>query len=164
MRAFLLATAAAIGLAGCTTVPAPAASAPPAESTPVADEDARIADLVARMSPERKVAQLIQPQIGSFTADDMRRYRFGSYLNGGNRGPYGDEFAPASQWLRHADEMYLASVEPLTGGEPVIPTMWGTATPMSCGRPSFRTTSAWARHAIPISSAGSAKRPPSRSR
>ena len=39
------------------------------------------------MSIERKVAQLIQPQIGSFTADDMRRYRFGSYLNGGNRGP-----------------------------------------------------------------------------
>ena len=126
MRAFLLATAAAIGLAGCTTVPAPAASAPPAPTAPIADEDARIADLVARMSLERKVAQLIQPQIGSFTADDMRRYRFGSYLNGGNRGPYGDEFAPASQWLRHADEMYLASVEPLAGGEPVIPTMWGT--------------------------------------
>ena len=126
MRAFLLATAAAIGLAGCTTGPAPAASAPPAPTAPVAEEDARIADLVARMSLERKVAQLIQPQIGSFTADDMRRYRFGSYLNGGNRGPYGDEFAPASQWLRHADEMYLASVEPLAGGEPVIPTMWGT--------------------------------------
>ena len=126
MRAFLLATAAAIGLAGCTTGPAPAASAPPAPTAPVAEEAARIADLVARMSLERKVAQLIQPQIGSFTADDMRRYRFGSYLNGGNRGPYGDEFAPASQWLRHADEMYLASVEPLAGGEPVIPTMWGT--------------------------------------
>ncbi|HBK15399.1 MAG TPA: hypothetical protein DDZ54_07235, partial [Erythrobacter sp.] len=77
MRAFLLATAAAIGLAGCTTVPAPAASVPPAPTAPVADEDARIADLVARMSLERKVAQLIQPQIGSFTADDMRRYRFG---------------------------------------------------------------------------------------
>ncbi|MCL4672131.1 MAG: hypothetical protein KJZ64_04190, partial [Sphingomonadaceae bacterium] len=62
------------------------------------------------MSLERKVAQLIQPQINSFTAEDMERYRFGSYLNGGNGGPYGDEFAPASEWLRLADEMFLASV------------------------------------------------------
>ncbi|GGD65656.1 glycoside hydrolase family 3 protein [Aurantiacibacter arachoides] len=91
-----------------------------------AGEDAYVAALVARMSTERKVAQLIQPQINSFTAEDMARYRFGSYLNGGNGGPYGDEFAPASEWLRLADEMYDASVRPLPNGEPVIPTMWGT--------------------------------------
>ncbi|MFN6933746.1 MAG: glycoside hydrolase family 3 protein, partial [Tsuneonella sp.] len=78
------------------------------------------------MSLERKVAQLIQPQINSFTAADMERYRFGSYLNGGNGGPYGDEFAPAGQWLKLADEMWSASIAPLPGGEPVIPTMWGT--------------------------------------
>ncbi|MEX0343219.1 MAG: glycoside hydrolase family 3 protein, partial [Erythrobacter sp.] len=126
MRAILLATAAAIGLAGCSsTVPAQGGLASTA-AAPMTDEDARVADLVARMSLERKVAQLIQPQIGSFTAEDMTRYRFGSYLNGGNRGPYGDEFAPASEWLRHADEMYLASVQPMAGDEPVIPTMWGT--------------------------------------
>jgi beta-glucosidase len=78
------------------------------------------------MSLERKVAQLIQPQINSFTPADMERYRFGSYLNGGNGGPYGDEYAPASQWLKLADEMWTASTKPLAGGEPVIPTMWGT--------------------------------------
>ncbi|MCT2557383.1 exo 1,3/1,4-beta-D-glucan glucohydrolase [Tsuneonella sp. YG55] len=89
-------------------------------------EDAQIADLLARMSLERKVAQLIQPQINSFTTDDMERYRFGSYLNGGNGGPGGDEFAPAAQWLALADAMYLASSKPLPGGEPAIPTMWGT--------------------------------------
>ncbi|WP_421992595.1 glycoside hydrolase family 3 N-terminal domain-containing protein [Qipengyuania sp.] len=126
MRAILLATAAAMGLAGCTTVSSEARNTPRTASAPVSDEDARVADLVARMSLERKVAQLIQPQIGSFTAEDMERYRFGSYLNGGNRGPYGDEFAPASEWLRHADEMYVASVQPMEGDEPVIPTMWGT--------------------------------------
>ncbi|MDE1467603.1 glycoside hydrolase family 3 protein [Aurantiacibacter sp. D1-12] len=90
------------------------------------DEDAFIADLVSRMSLERKIGQLIQPQINSFTPEDMERYRFGSYLNGGNGGPYGDEFAPASEWLRYADEMYEASIEPLDDGEPIIPTMWGT--------------------------------------
>ncbi|WP_284124992.1 glycoside hydrolase family 3 protein [Parerythrobacter aestuarii] len=78
------------------------------------------------MSIERKVGQLIQPQINSFTAEDMERYRFGSYLNGGNGGPYGDEFAPASEWLRLADEMWVASTRPLPGDEPIIPTMWGT--------------------------------------
>jgi beta-glucosidase len=123
----LLATVASVGLAGCNAGYSSVESAPPpAAEAPASSEDARVADLVARMSLERKVAQLIQPQIGSFTAEDMRRYRFGSYLNGGNRGPYGDEFAPASEWLRHADEMYLASVEPMDGDEPVIPTMWGT--------------------------------------
>ncbi|MCL6250785.1 exo 1,3/1,4-beta-D-glucan glucohydrolase [Altererythrobacter sp. KTW20L] len=89
-------------------------------------EDAVVADLLSRMSLERKVAQIIQPQINSFTAADMERYRFGSYLNGGNGGPYGDEFAPADRWLALADEMYEASVRPLPGGEPAIPVIWGT--------------------------------------
>ncbi len=95
-------------------------------SVPYEDEDAFLADLVARMSLEHKVGQLIQPQINSFTPEDMERYRFGSYLNGGNGGPYGDEFAPASEWLRYADEMYEASIAPLPDGEPIIPTIWGT--------------------------------------
>lgn len=126
MKSFWMATAAALALAGCATAPMQRPEGHAALPAPVAEEDARIADLLARMSIERKVAQLIQPQIGSFTPEDMRRYRFGSYLNGGNGGPYGDEFAPASEWLRYADEMYLASVAPMPGGEPVIPTMWGT--------------------------------------
>lgn len=88
--------------------------------------DAFIEDLVSRMSVERKVAQLIQPQINSFTVEDMRRYRFGSYLNGGNGGPGGDEYASAGAWLALADEMWDASTQPLPGDEPVIPTMWGT--------------------------------------
>ena len=123
MKAIWFAGAAAIGLAGCATVPVDITRETAAATM---SEDARVADLLARMSLERKVAQLIQPQINSFTPADMERYRFGSYLNGGNGGPYGDEFAEASEWLRYADEMYLASVAPMDGGEPVIPTMWGT--------------------------------------
>ncbi|MCR2832795.1 glycoside hydrolase family 3 protein [Parerythrobacter lacustris] len=121
------ALAACLALAACATpsVDAPASVSPVADAAPLPEDD-RVADLLRRMSLERKVAQLIQPQINSFTAEDMERYRFGSYLNGGNGGPYGDEFAPAAEWLRLADEMYDASVKPLPGGEPVIPTMWGT--------------------------------------
>ena len=124
MKAFWLASGAALALAGCSTIPAETGSA--SMDVAASNEDARVADLLSRMSVERKVAQLIQPQINSFTAEDMRRYRFGSYLNGGNGGPYGDEYAEASEWLKLADEMYLASVAPMANGEPVIPTMWGT--------------------------------------
>nr|WP_305956734.1 glycoside hydrolase family 3 protein [Aurantiacibacter sp. 219JJ12-13]MDP5260029.1 glycoside hydrolase family 3 N-terminal domain-containing protein [Aurantiacibacter sp. 219JJ12-13] len=114
-----------MGLAGCATVPMETEAAS-AVATVAGSEDAVVASVLSRMSTERKVAQLIQPQINSFTPADMERYRFGSYLNGGNGGPYGDEFAPASEWLRYADEMFEASVQPLPGDEPVIPTMWGT--------------------------------------
>ena len=100
----------------------PSASAAAAPST----NDARIVNLLSRMSLERKVAQLIQPQINSVTSAEMRQYRYGSYLNGGNGGPYGDEYAPAKEWLRLADEMWDASTAPLPGGEPAIPTIWGT--------------------------------------
>lgn len=113
-----------LGLAGCATVPIEEVSQ--ATATHELSEAEQVADLLSRMSLEHKVAQLIQPHINSFTVEEMARYRFGSYLNGGNGGPYGDELAPASQWLKLADEMYEASAQPLPGDEPVIPTMWGT--------------------------------------
>ena len=126
MKAYFWASAACVALAGCTSQQTGIVSTPASVAAPATDEAARVAAIVSRMSVERKVAQLIQPQINSFTPADMARYRFGSYLNGGNGGPYGDEYAPASEWLRYADEMYLASVQPMDGDEPVIPTMWGT--------------------------------------
>jgi beta-glucosidase len=124
-RHWLVAASASLALAPAL---AACAGSPPVETAASRpqSEDERIANILSRMSLERKVAQLIQPQINSFTAADMARYRFGSYLNGGNGGPYGDEYAEAGEWLRLADEMYDASVRPLPGGEPVIPTMWGT--------------------------------------
>ncbi len=128
LRAGVAALAMGLALAGCATMPEDRAvqTAPGTVMPDAVGEDAVVADLVSRMSLERKIAQLIQPQINSFTPEDMQRYRFGSYLNGGNGGPYGDEYAPASEWLRYADEMYDASVLPLANGEPAIPTMWGT--------------------------------------
>lgn len=130
MRRICLAIVGLMTLVGCSqshsgkigTAPSPVGSnAPPSTAS-----DQQITDILAKMSLENKVAQLIQPQINSFTAEDMRRYRFGSYLNGGNGGPYGNEFAPASDWLKLADEMWGASTAPLADGEPAIPTMWGT--------------------------------------
>ncbi len=117
-----------MAVAGCATIPSEAELSSGGESVSqdLSQEDQRISALIARMSLERKVGQLLQPQINSFTPEDMERYRFGSYLNGGNGGPGGDEFAPALEWLRLADTMWDASTKPLPGGEPAIPTMWGT--------------------------------------
>lgn len=126
MRIGMLTVASVMLVAGCAQGPAVSTAPVALAQAAPQSEDARIADLLARMSLERKVAQLIQPQINSFTAADMERYRFGSYLNGGNGGPYGDEFAPASQWLKLADEMWDASTRPLPNGEPAIPAIWGT--------------------------------------
>ena len=121
-------------LSGCMGAPVETAASKEVQRAPdqtaLAETEATapdpLADVLARMSLERKVAQLIQPQINSTTPEEMRKYRWGSYLNGGNGGPFGDEFAPASEWLRLADAMWDASTAPLPDGEPAIPTIWGT--------------------------------------
>jgi beta-glucosidase len=84
-----------------------------------------VAGLIARMTLEEKVGQVIQPDIGSVTPDDMRRYHFGSVLNGGNSAPGKNEFAPASEWLALADAFWEASVDRGNGGVG-IPSIWGT--------------------------------------
>lgn len=87
--------------------------------------EARIADLIRRMSVEEKVGQVVQADIASITPDDVRRYHLGSVLNGGNSAPGNDEFAPAPKWLALADAFYDASVDK-RGGRVAVPVMWGT--------------------------------------
>lgn len=96
---------------------------PPSERVAV---DEQIRSLVARMSVARKVAQLVMPDISTITPEDMRQYRFGTILNGGNSGPGGNDLAPAKEWLALADAMWAASTAPLADGEPAIPMIWGT--------------------------------------
>lgn len=88
--------------------------------------DAQAKSLVARMSVERKVAQLVMPDISTITPEDVRQYRFGTILNGGNSGPGGNDLAPAKDWLALADAMWAASTAPLPNSEPAIPLLWGT--------------------------------------
>ena len=111
---------------GITTTHAqtPAASAMTAATAD--PTDVRADAILARMSLERKVAQLIQPDISSITPDDVRKYRFGSILNGGNSGPGGNDKAPAPAWLALADSFWAASTAPQDDGQPAIPTLWAT--------------------------------------
>ena len=86
--------------------------------------EARIATLLAGMTLEQKVGQLIQADIDSITPDELRHFPLGSILNGGNSGPGNDDLAPASEWLAAADRFYDASMDAARGPHP-IPTLWG---------------------------------------
>ena len=66
--------------------------------------EARVEQILSRMSIEDKVGQLIQVDIASITPKDLETYKLGSILNGGNSAPNNDEFAPAPEWLRLFDE------------------------------------------------------------
>jgi beta-glucosidase len=87
--------------------------------------EARVEALLARMTIEAKVGQIIQADINRVTPDDVKQYRLGSVLNGANSGPDENDKAPAAEWLKLADRFYAASMD-VPRGEPAIPVMWGT--------------------------------------
>jgi len=85
----------------------------PASRSPAAMTDARtealVSALLARMTVEEKVGQVIQADIGSITPADLAQYPLGSILAGGNSAPGGDERAPAMAWVRLAQEFRAAA-------------------------------------------------------
>ena len=85
----------------------------------------KIVALLATMTLEQKVAQMIQPEIRDISVADMRRYGFGSYLNGGGSFPENNKYATPADWIKLAEDMYQASVDDSLDGS-TIPTIWGT--------------------------------------
>ena len=59
-------------------------------------------ELLARMTVEEKVGQMIQADIGSITPEDLRSYPLGSILAGGNSSPGGNERSTAQAWVELA--------------------------------------------------------------
>jgi beta-glucosidase len=98
------------------------------EVTPPLPRDAeleqRIAALIAKMSVEEKVGQIVQADISTVTPDDVRRYRLGSILAGGNSDPNGDFRSPPEAWLALADAFHAASMD-TSGGHNAIPVLFG---------------------------------------
>ncbi|MBS7456861.1 glycoside hydrolase family 3 protein [Coralloluteibacterium stylophorae] len=133
LRGALVLSLAGIGIAatcGAQTQPTPAAHDAtlwPQPEWPFGAEpelEARITALMAGMSVEDKVGQLIQGDIASLTPEDVRRYRLGSVLAGGNSDPGGRYDASPAQWLALADAFYEASMDTSTGGHG-IPILFG---------------------------------------
>ena len=128
---FLTSALALTGAASAQQAPAVAAAAranpaawpqahSPAAITDPATEKA-IDALLARMTIEQKVGQVVQGDISSVTPADLARYPLGSILAGGNSGPYGDERADAATWARMVNDYRAASLKAGVG----VPILFG---------------------------------------
>jgi beta-glucosidase len=91
--------------------------------------EAAIADLLAKMTLEQKVGQMVQAEIKAIKPEEVKQYHIGSVLNGGGSWPNNSKEATAQDWLALADAYYAASTD-TSGGAPGehlgIPVLWGT--------------------------------------
>lgn len=99
----------------------------PAVASPIPRDEAleaRVSALLASMTLEEKVGQIIQGDLGSVTPEDLIQYRLGSVLAGGNSDPGGRYDAAPAEWLALADAFYQASMDTSHGGK-AIPVLLG---------------------------------------
>lgn len=87
--------------------------------------EARVDQLIAQMSVEQKVGQIIQAEIKSISPDDVGNYHIGSVLNGGGSWPTENADGPLGAWLALASLYYKASMD-TRDGRLAIPVIWGT--------------------------------------
>jgi len=96
--------------------------------TPIAADPAIagfVEQLLGQMSLEEKVGQMIQADIASISPAELRTYRLGSILAGGNAAP-GDNVRTTPQaWLDLTDEYYRASSAAGSAAHQPIPILFG---------------------------------------
>jgi beta-glucosidase len=83
----------------------------------------RISKFLLSMTLEQKIGQMIQIEIQSFTPETMKKYRFGSVLNGGGSWPQKNKHAVISDWVTLADSVWTSCT---AGLQYPIPPLWGT--------------------------------------
>lgn len=86
--------------------------------------EAQIDTIMAKMTLEQKVGQTIQADSASVTPEEVKQYRLGSVLSGGNSAPGPLPYADAQTWLTVADQYWEASTD-AEGVEVAIPIIWG---------------------------------------
>ena len=89
-----------------------------------ADIENQISQILAKLSLEQKVGQVIQGDSDSVTPEEVKKYRLGSVLSGGNSAPGPLPYADTQSWLKMADAYYNASIDE-EGVEIAIPIIWG---------------------------------------
>jgi beta-glucosidase len=82
-----------------------------------------VEQLIAGMTVEEKVGQVIQGDLDFISPEDVRKFKIGSVLNGGNTAPNGDKYSSVDDWKKLSKEFYDAS--PTYKGIKV-PVLWGT--------------------------------------
>ena len=86
--------------------------------------EAQIDEILPKLTLEQKVGQVIQGDTGSLTPEDVKKYRLGSVLSGGNSAPGPLPYAETKSWLEMADKYYNASIDD-EDVEIAIPIIWG---------------------------------------
>ena len=86
--------------------------------------EAQIDEILPKLTLEQKVGQVIQADNGSITPAEVKKYRLGSILSGGNSAPGPLPYADTKSWVAAADEYFNASIDP-EGVEIAIPLIWG---------------------------------------
>lgn len=87
--------------------------------------EARIAAILARMSVEEKVGQMIQADLPSIKPDDLRQYPLGSVLAGGDSAPFdAPDRSGIGAWVETARLLRAVALERRPGHEP-IPLIFG---------------------------------------
>ncbi|WP_353409037.1 glycoside hydrolase family 3 N-terminal domain-containing protein [Arenicella sp. 4NH20-0111] len=89
------------------------------------DVERRAKQVLAQMSVEEKVGQIMQPELKYVTAEDIRKYHIGSVLNGGGTSPNNNKFATVEDWANLAQQFYTASMD-TSDGKVAIPLIWGS--------------------------------------
>jgi len=87
--------------------------------------EAMVDELLAHMSLEEKVGQMIQADIASITPDEMRTYKLGSILAGGGAAPGNDVRSTPQAWLKMTDGYHRAALDATAHGHAAIPILFG---------------------------------------
>ncbi len=84
-----------------------------------------VEQLLAHMSLEEKVGQMIQADIASISPAELRAYKLGSVLAGGGAAPGENVRATAQAWLDLTDAFYRASLTATGAEHQPIPILFG---------------------------------------
>jgi beta-glucosidase len=87
--------------------------------------ETRISKIIAGMTVEEKVGQVIQPEWKSITPDEVAQYHIGSIENGGGSVPGGNKHATVKDWVDLIEPYYQASVRK-EGQKTTIPLIWAS--------------------------------------
>jgi beta-glucosidase len=91
---------------------------------PVIEE--RVESILGQMTLEEKLGQMIQPELGQLTAEDVTKFKIGSALNGAGIWPGRDRHASVAAWVETVDAFWEAAALAYRDRPFQVPFMWAT--------------------------------------
>jgi beta-glucosidase len=89
------------------------------------ETEAQALQILASMTLEEKIGQMIQADIASVTPAQLKTYKLGSILAGGGAAPGDDVRTTPQAWLQLTDAFFRASLETGSAAHRAIPILFG---------------------------------------